>query len=331
MTCYYPNRGFKDTVTGGWRKTLTHATDTPMDVPCGGCIGCRLDRAADDANRIIQEASLYENNRFITLTYRDWKIKQSDWWKTYAFQDPMDDNCTDVHWKRGYYLPADHSLNKKHFQNFMKRLRGRFPGRRIRYYHCGEYGGDDSNLGRPHYHAALFDFQFPGEELLHNYERGALFRSELLEELWPYGYSSIGQLTPQSAAYIARYCVKKITGVRAHQHYLREDEYGNQYWLQPEYATRSLKPGLGAAFYEKFESDILPRDTLPVPGKGLVTKVPRYYEKLYERRHGAEALEQVKLKRREYRDAHQEEYTRSRLDQKLKVKQAQLGMLPRAL
>ena len=43
--------------------------DTEMQVPCGQCIGCRLERSRQWAIRCVHEASLHPINCFITLTY----------------------------------------------------------------------------------------------------------------------------------------------------------------------------------------------------------------------------------------------------------------------
>ena len=77
-------------------------------LPCGQCIGCRIDYSRTWAIRCLHESKLHDENSFLTLTYDD------------------------------DHLPSDLSLDKTHFQKFMKRLRSRFPDRVIRYYHCGE-------------------------------------------------------------------------------------------------------------------------------------------------------------------------------------------------
>ncbi len=186
MACFGPLKGWpsKKLTPSGKRQVVFNIsqayTDRPVNIPCGQCIGCRLDKSKQWAIRCVHEASLYDNNSFITLTYNT------------------------------EHLPEDRSLEVRVFQLFMKRLRKRF-GTKIRFYACGEYG--DQN-GRPHYHACLFNHDFQDKKL---WKRGKdpsldLYRSADLEKLWPYGYSSIGEVTFQSAAYVARYIMKKITG-----------------------------------------------------------------------------------------------------------------------
>ena len=47
------------------------AGDVPFQVPCGKCIGCRLEHSRSWAVRCVHEAYMYENNCFVTLTYDD--------------------------------------------------------------------------------------------------------------------------------------------------------------------------------------------------------------------------------------------------------------------
>lgn len=153
----------------------------------------------------------------------------------------------------------------------MKRLRKHFYGNQksaVRYFHCGEYG---DKLGRPHHHACLFNFDFPDKELWSVRDGVRLFRSKILEELWPYGNSTIGEVTFESAAYVARYVVKKITGDPAAAHYNGR---------LPEYCTQSRRPGLGAGWFKKYHDDVFPKDFIVIRGKK--SKVPKYYNRNYE-------------------------------------------------
>ena len=93
----------------------------------------------------------------------------------------------------------------------MKKLRKALGknGKRIRFFHCGEYGESTS---RPHYHAIIFGYDFPDKKKWRTTDRGdILYRSPLLETLWDKGSSEIGSVTFESAAYVARYSLKKIT------------------------------------------------------------------------------------------------------------------------
>ncbi len=266
-----------------------------MEVACGQCLGCRLDHSRMWAIRIVHEAQMHDDNCFITLTYDE-------------------EHC-----------PRDGSLNKKHFQKFMKRLRKKFKDTRIRYYHCGEYG---EKLGRPHYHACIFGLDFQDKQLLGEQNGNKLYTSEMLDQTWKLGFTTTGALTFESAAYCARYITKKINGKNADDHYLRWDENGEAYWLNPEYCTMSRKPGIGATWYEDYKTDLWPSDEVPVPGSGVYKKVPRYYETILASE-DATTLEDIKKLRRKFRDAHGAEYTSERLRDKYEVQKAKTKFLKR--
>ena len=167
-------------------------------------------------------------------------------------------------------LPQDGSLDVRHFQQFMKELRGELAPKRIRFFHCGEYG---ENLKRPHYHALIFGHDFPDKYHWGRSKTGEdVFRSEQLERLWRRGYSNIGSVTWQSAGYVARYITKKVTGENADDHYQG---------LKPEYVTMSRRPGIGFSWYQRFKGDLYPKDFLTINGKRY--PVPGYYDRLLER------------------------------------------------
>lgn len=217
-----------------------------MTVPCNGCVGCRIARSKEWAARCLHEASLHQDNCFITLTYSP------------------------------EHLPHDEGLRKEDFQKFMKRLRFKNPHQRIRYYMAGEYGGKDGELGRPHYHALLFGFNFIDRHLWD--EKKKLYRSKQLEKLWPYGHSSIGEVNYRTAAYVARYVMKKINGDLADEHYKKVDaETGEIYQVHPEYNSMSLKPGIAYDWFQKYKSDVFPHDYVVIDGKKQ--KTPSYYLK----------------------------------------------------
>lgn len=197
------------------------------------------------------EASCHDNNAFITLTYRT-------------------EN-----------LPSDGSLSKRALQLFFKRLRFDIEPETVRYYACGEYG--DHNL-RPHYHAILFGYQFADLKPWRKTPNGdVLYRSDHLERLWPWGHCEVGHVTHQSCGYVARYALKKITGVSAVAHYTRpHPATGELFEVIPEFALMSRRPGIGGEWFAKYASDCFPRDFVTVDGSKL--PVPRYYAlKLSER------------------------------------------------
>jgi len=248
VPCYKPLSGYV-AQGGGFVFTRKVSTGRLMEVPCGRCIGCRLEKSRQWSIRIMHEASMHEDNSFLTLTY-----------------DPAK-------------LPQGGTLVREHFQSFIKRLRARLSPLLIRFFQCGEYGDE---FLRPHHHAIIFGYSFP-DKVFHDMSHGErIFKSDLLVDVWRHGFCSIGELTIRSAGYVARYCVKKISGSAADDHYWRSDSVtGEASRVIPEYATMSLRPGIGETWFKKFTSDVFPRDEVVFEGR--FCKVPKYYDVLYER------------------------------------------------
>lgn len=315
MPCYSPLKGYKDPATGGLTFNKSGTAQT-LEVACGQCLGCRLDHALMWAIRICHEAALYSDqhgNSWVTLTYRE----------------PYD--CTAEQFSKGHYVPHDGSLQPSHVSKFIRRLRKHFP-QKIRYFYCGEYGDENE---RPHYHLCLFNVSFDDLELWKDDEGFYTYSSRTLEKLWPYGFSTVAELNYDTAAYTARYSLKKITGQKAWDHYLRCDEHGEAFWLLPEYirmSTGNKNPpcGLGAGFYEKFRDDFWPADHAPVPGKGIIKKVPRYYQTILQHDDPG-TLELVRELRQRFIKAHKADFTPERLRDKYKVAQARQNLRKREL
>jgi len=262
------------------------------------------------AMRIVHEADLHEDNHgncFVTLTY----------------QDPHE--ATDEQYRNGYYLPSPPTLVKSHVQKFIKRLRKKFP-QKIRYFYCGEYG-DQSR--RPHYHLCLFNVSFRDQQLWKDDDGVYTFYSETLQSLWPYGFTTAAELNFETAAYTARYCLKKVTGHNAERHYYYPDDDGTYNFLLPEYVNMSLKPGIGADYFNEYQSDFY-RDTVPVPGKGRCQKIPRYYQTILESQFPDRA-EEIKRLRKVFYQEHREDFTPKSLMDKYKVTKARLAQQRRAL
>ncbi len=262
------------------------------------------------AMRIVHEACLYEHSHgscFVTFTYRSI------------------DECTDKQFRDGHYVPKDYSLDYHHFKDFLKRLRRHFP-QKIRYFHCGEYG--DENL-RPHYHACLFNVSFADQFVEQQTEGITTYSSATLSKLWPYGFCTIGELNFETASYTAGYILKKITGVLADDYYLRNDEDGVAHWVKPPYTTMSLKPGIGADFYEKYKTDFYD-DTCPVPGRGIFQKIPRYYQSILAEQ-SPDRMDHIKHLRAVFMSAHGEDFTPARLMDKYKCARARASQRKRTL
>lgn len=309
MSCYSPLRGYKNK-SGRWvSKRPTDTAPIKMNVRCGGCIGCRHDNAKHWAARIQHEAQQWNRNCFLTLTYRD------------------REQCSTEQLQEGLHLPDFPSLSKPHLQKFIKRLRHHFDDTRIRYYACGEYGDDND---RPHYHLCIFNLAFRDQQLHSNNGGYPLFTSQTLQNIWGYGFTTIGELTYESAAYCSRYVLKKITGPRAHDHYLRFDNYGVCQWLEPEFTLMSRRPGIGRDWIDTYQDDVYPSDETPIPGVGNVKGVPRYYDKVLETV-DPKLYEEVKAKRAAYATKNPGEFSPQRLEAKYKCHRAKTQHLRRNL
>ena len=203
--------------------------DMLVPVPCGKCIGCSLDRAKEWSVRCVLEASEHEANSFITLTYDE------------------------------QHCPSH--LIKSHLSNFMKRLRASHPDVEIRFFGCGEHG---SQNGRPHYHAIIFGYDFPDKVYLAHDGVSHIFRSDELEKLWKFGMSSIGEVSMESCAYVARYSTKKAS-----------NSFGDEFLLM------SRRPGIAANWFKTHKDLIYITDTIYGSfGKSHKARPSRYFDKL---------------------------------------------------
>lgn len=261
MACYCPLVGFRSRVrnsNGNYiyffnSKNEEAYADMPRLLPCGRCIGCKLERSRQWAARCVHEDKMSETSCFITLTY---------------------DN-------KNLLSP---SLVYPDFQDFIKRLRENLNGRRISYYMCGEYG---SKTARPHFHALVYDWR-PHDLRPHQMLDSGhmIYTSGFLESVWGKGFCPVGDVTFESAAYVARYITTKITGDDADAHYSGR---------VPEFNQMSLKPAIGFRFFEKYCHDFFAKDELII--NGHPSNIPRYYNKMYEKFH-PKAYAFIRKKRR---------------------------------
>ena len=307
MACFHPISaglsGFSTNSATGrvFRRVIFKQNDPDIvqsvSLPCGQCIGCRLERSRQWAIRCMHEAQLHEHNCFITLTYDD------------------------------THLPGDQSLHYRDFQLFIKRLRKRYPTTKISYYMAGEYG---ENFGRPHYHACIFGLDFHDKKLWKRTSSGSLiYRSSDLETLWPFGYSSIGDVNFESAAYVARYIMKKQTGKDSLKNYQYSDiQTGEIIQMTPEFNKMSLKPAIGLNWYKKYKNDVFPHDYVVLRGKKI--KPPKYYSQLYKNDSPYE-YEQILAIREHGAKLNHADNTYERLAVKEQVTQAKLRKLKRTL
>lgn len=302
MPCYHPLTAWRGPLLPSGKRSVVFKPGEstaglvafPQKLPCGQCFGCRLDYSLDWATRCMCEAQMHMDNCFITLTYADEFLPASHSHRCRRLVDKINKVYED------YVLNcARGSLCVYEFQTFMKRLRKKVGP--VRFYHAGEYGEE---YGRPHYHALLFGYNFPDRVPFKVTGSGEqIDTSQLLSSLWGKGYASVGNVTFESAAYVARYCMKKMTGNGARKedksglaHYDRVDEStGEVVSVKPEYVTMSRRPGIARAWFDKFQTDVYPHDYSVVRG-GVKMPPPRYFDGLYEKLE-PELMKRIKLTR----------------------------------
>lgn len=213
-----------------------------IKLPCGKCPECCKDYYTQWATRGSRELSQWESSLFITLTYDD-------------------EN-----------LPNDKSLNKKHVQDFIKRVKKRFVStveNPIRQIYCGEYG---ATTLRPHYHVILFNMDFIDKRKHYLSDQGhQVFTSKLLTQLWGKGNAEFGFAEPSSIAYLFKYVLKKKTRKEKRQPLTLELPDGC-YDVEHEFIEASRNPGIGAWLRG---NDSLKKGFLTI--NGVKKKIPKYY------------------------------------------------------
>lgn len=225
-----------------------------VQIPCGKCIGCKLDYARDWTCRLMCEYQLHASNTcwFLTLTYAPEHVP---------------------------YVPgADHlgeykdwqTLDPRDFTLFMKRLRKQ-SGDKIVFYAAGEYG---SQSQRPHYHLIVFGLHLDGK--LEPYKMNdfgeMMYKSEWLDNIWQKGFVTVGSVTARSCGYVARYCMKKINS--------QMDDFSNRV---PEFVRMSRRQGIGKGYLETHQ-DIFDFADFCLPGcPGNKFIPPRYFKEWLRR------------------------------------------------
>lgn len=196
-----------------------------VEVPCGKCDDCRLTASRNWAYRCLMESKYHSDNWFVTLTFSD------------------------------EFLPS--RVDTKDVTMFMKRLRFRLSSPGMKFFASGEYG---SKTKRPHYHLILFGCRL--DDLMILDASKGLYRSKLLESVWPYGQVAVGEVTQESCAYVARYSSKKVGDRKGFIQMSRRPGLGYRYLMDHKVAARC--------------------DYLPLMVNGALKRItpPRYFEKL---------------------------------------------------
>ncbi|QCQ84964.1 replication initiator protein [Blackfly microvirus SF02] len=256
MTCYGPTIAYysKELNPTGKRSLVFNKqlsqSGIPIKLPCGQCIGCRMEKARQWAVRCMHEKRMHPTSlsAFLTLTYSD------------------------------EFLPEGNTLVKRDLQLFMKRLRLERPAG-VRFFACGEYGDQRQ---RAHYHVLLFNEGFPDRRLYSKSKAGHdQYTSKELDALWGLGACYIGEVTYESCAYVARYIMKKVSGDPARDYYQTLTPDGVLIDRVPEFVTMSRRPGIGFTWFQKHHGEAFQHDSIIANGKEA--PIPSYYNKLYEK------------------------------------------------
>lgn len=253
-----------DPLTGQYLETIR--------VPCGECVGCRLDYSREWASRIMMECLQHDGKGlFVTLTYDDDNLPIM-----------LDDGSKTV--AHGLSFSSDYSckgatLYKKDVQDWLKRLRRsvnyHYGVDGVRFYLCGEYG---PTTFRPHYHVCLFGVPDDSLSVLGSNSLGnTLYDSDFIRDTWGKGHIAIGKLNFQTAAYTARYCLKKAQG--------KDNSFFDSLGVNREFVEMSRKPGIGVQYYQEHKDEIYEHDEIILPAsskdKPNIVRPPRYFDILY--------------------------------------------------
>ena len=307
-----------------WQTTIGGQV---KQLACGQCIGCRLEYSRQWAIRCMNEAQLYEHNAYITLTYEE---------------QPPDNNLAYGDWQVFMRKLRKH-VERRDLQSKEKPTKGRARGHvphnqkaginipdknnKIRFYMSGEYG---EKHGRPHFHALIFNVEFNDKVYLKKSPGGEkLYTSATLTKLWGKGFASIGDVTFKSAAYVARYVLKKKYGAQAPEKYQFTDKKtGEIKNRKTEFSNMSRKPGIGMPWIKKYTSDVYPDGMMVVNGHRV--RPPKAYDRYYKLKNPRRYLTMTQKREKEGRD-NIADNTNERLEAKQTVKEAQLKQLKRKL
>lgn len=302
MPCYHPLKAFYRNVPGSRKKDIVfvgsgsplttgsiykngHVYSNPIDIPCGQCLGCRLEYSRQWATRCVLESFESQHNYFVTLTYSP------------ENESSIKKDCFRFDVDTGEVVSEFQSLSlvPEHLSKFIKDLRRyfeyhyNFTG--IRFFACGEYG--DKTM-RPHYHMILFNCPIPDLKFeCSNFQGDPFWSSEILSKIWGKGFVSISSCNFNTCSYVSRYMLKKQKGQGAKIY----EDFG----VVPPFTRSSRNPGIARNFYDAFSDKIYSYDSLVITdSKGKAKKVmpPKYFDRLYDIE-CPEDFDRVKLKRSE--------------------------------
>lgn len=264
-----PFEVFSFVPTGSYRNSFVRVIEDFIEIPCGRCIGCRLNYSRQWAVRCILESEYHDQNWFLTLTYDDDHVPYSE----YVDLDGV--------------IQTSMTLVKKDVQDFVKRVRSDLNYRGLdgfRYYCAGEYG---DHTARPHYHMIAFGLHLDDLKLYKETPIGNYYTSDFLSSKWRNGYVIIGNVEYDSCAYVARYILKKQKG--------DSSAIYDFYNVCPEFSLSSRRPAIGSQYFYDHYISIFPRDSIVLPS-GRCVRPPRLFDD-YMSKMDEELMADIKLKR----------------------------------
>lgn len=284
MSCYHPlvgvwtgsytDRGKKkyDIRSNKCYEEVSKSGEDFVLLPCGHCIGCRLDYSRSWADRMMLELETAKKAVFLTLTYDQLHAHPVEYQEAvppdvFFPNSRIQDVIEDGH----YFVPVSYDLDYTDVQRFLKLLRKDYPPGTLRFYCGSEYG---ELRGRPHFHMILYgislddlkDKIFWGK----NKFGDKLYVSPYLNGKWKQGRVIIGNVTWKTCAYVARYVTKKAMG--------KESILYDARFQSPEFARMSRKPGIGMKYLEQ-HPDCLDKQEiyLSTPEGSLKVSIPKYF------------------------------------------------------
>lgn len=294
MSCYHPltayalpnaNTGKKNIVFLKKEPSSEHVASIGAEkikLPCGQCVGCRLEYSRQWAVRCCLEAKQHKHNYFVTLTYDDLNVPLREHYKVDKDTGEVKDPEMVM-----TLLPTD-------LQAFLKRLRTNMEREAdhigIRFFACGEYG--PKNM-RPHYHLILFNCPLP-DLIFEKFANGyTYYRSPLLEKTWKKGFVLVTDFSYETAAYVARYMLKKHKG--------KDADFYEKCGIEPEFTRCSRRPGLARSYLDENADFIYNYDQVIITnGKGtpIRCKPPKYFDRVFDELSPG-ALDDLKAHRQE--------------------------------
>lgn len=266
----YPEKGRKD-INGGYMYPLDAFDELKLKIPredivlipCGQCLGCRLTYSLQWAARMEIERRSWKYGYFLTLTYSEEFLDKAMYYDLY-----MED----------FYQA---SLDVREMQLFLKRFRRKIEPFKCKVFYCGEYGDRGQ---RPHYHCIILtDFELPlnfkFNKDFHNY-----YTCALCDEAWSHkGFVIISDFTFEDAAYVARYCVKKVNNIKKRTEEVNV-RLGHVPIRTPPFSHMSTRPAICREYSEEHLFEIYKDDLIYTRRKDRIQALapPRYFDKRLE-------------------------------------------------